>query len=72
MRHSIVGASIARPLNFSQKKALLHILFFLRKAKAERKGKKLKQEEKKPIPWEVADPKPPVVRSGKMGNRKQN
>ena len=53
-------------------KGLLHILFFLRKAKAERKGKKLKQEEKKPIPWEVADPKPPVVRSGKMGNRKQN
>ena len=31
----------------------------------------MKQEEKKPIPWEVADPKPPVVQSGKMENRKK-
>ena len=35
-------------------------------------GSKLKQNEKKPIPWEVADPKPPVVQSGHMENRKQN
>lgn len=32
----------------------------------------MKQEEKKPIPWEAVDPKPPVVHSGHMENRKQN
>lgn len=32
----------------------------------------MKQEEKEPIHWEVKDPKPPVVRSGRMENRKQN
>lgn len=31
----------------------------------------MKQEEKKPLPWEAADPKLPVVRSGHMENRKQ-
>ena len=31
-----------------------------------------KQEEKKPILWEVTDPKPPVIHSGHMENRKQN
>lgn len=31
-----------------------------------------KEEEKKPIPWEVADPKLPVVRSGHFENHKQN
>ena len=30
-----------------------------------------KQEEKKPIPWEMADPKPPVIRSGHLETRKQ-
>ncbi len=25
----------------------------------------MKQEEKKPIPWEVADPKPPVVNAAR-------
>ncbi len=29
----------------------------------------MKQEEKKPVDWEVKDPKPPVVRSGHMENR---
>ena len=29
-----------------------------------------KQEEKKPLPWEVADPKPPVIQSGHMENRR--
>ena len=49
------------------------ILFpFLRNTREEREGKAMKQEEKKPIPWEVADPKPPVIQSGKMENRKQN
>jgi len=32
----------------------------------------MKQDEKKPIPWEAVDPKPPVVESGRMENRKQN
>lgn len=32
----------------------------------------MKQEEKKAPAWEVVDPKPPVVQSGKMENRKQN
>ena len=31
----------------------------------------MKQEDKKPVPWEVSDPKLPVVRSGRMENRKQ-
>jgi hypothetical protein len=32
----------------------------------------MKQDEKKPISWEAADPKLPVVQSGKPENRKQN
>ena len=32
----------------------------------------MKQEEKKLQVWEVVDPKPPVVQSGKMEGRKQN
>lgn len=31
-----------------------------------------KEDEKKPIPWEIADPKPPVIQSGHMENRVQN
>lgn len=26
----------------------------------------MKEEEKKPVPWEITDPKPPVIRSGHM------
>lgn len=37
-----------------------------------KEGKTVKQEEKKPITWEVADPKPPIIQSGHMENRKQN
>ena len=32
----------------------------------------MKEEEKKPVNWEVTDPKPPVVRSGHLENRKAN
>ena len=32
----------------------------------------MKQEEKKPVDWEVTDPKPPVIRSGHMESRKEN
>ena len=31
-----------------------------------------KQEEKDPISWEMKDPKPPVIRSGHMEDRKQS
>jgi len=31
----------------------------------------MKEEEKKPIPWEAADPKLPVIQSGHMENRKR-
>lgn len=30
----------------------------------------MKKDEKEPVAWEVKDPKPPVVRSGHMENRK--
>ena len=32
----------------------------------------MKEEEKKPVPWEATDPKPPIIQSGHMENRKQN
>ena len=32
----------------------------------------VKEDEKKPLSWEVADPKPPVIQSGHMENRKEN
>ena len=34
--------------------------------------KEEKQEETKPTGWEVTDPKPPVIRSGHMEQRKAN
>lgn len=34
--------------------------------------KTMKEDEKKPIPWEIADPKPPVIQSGRMENRVRN
>lgn len=32
----------------------------------------MKEDEKKKIPWEAADPKPPVIQSGHLESRKQN
>lgn len=32
----------------------------------------MKEDEKKPVTWEAADPKPPVIQSGHFENRKQN
>ena len=32
----------------------------------------MKEDEKKTIAWEVADPKPPVIQSGHMENKKQH
>jgi len=31
----------------------------------------MKQDEKKPVTFEVTDPKPPVIRSGHMENRRE-
>ena len=31
----------------------------------------MKQDEKKTVPWEMADPKPPVVQSGRINDRKR-
>ena len=31
-----------------------------------------KEKEKKQVPWEMVDPKPPVIRSGHMENRRHN
>ncbi len=31
-----------------------------------------KENEKQPIGWEVVDPKPPVIRSGHMEDRRAN
>ena len=35
------------------------------------KEREEKREEKQPSPWEVADPKPPVIRSGHMETRRE-
>jgi hypothetical protein len=32
----------------------------------------MKEDEKKQIPWEAVDPKPPVIRSGHLENRIRN
>lgn len=32
----------------------------------------MKDDEKNPITWEVADPKPPVIQSGHLENRTRN
>jgi len=31
----------------------------------------MKEDEKKPITWEAMDPKPPVIHSGHMENKRQ-
>ena len=32
----------------------------------------MKEDEKKPLSWEAADPKPPVVQSGRLESRIKN
>lgn len=32
----------------------------------------MKENEKRPISWEVADPKPPVIHSGHLENQVRN
>lgn len=31
----------------------------------------MKEDEKKPLAWEIKDPKPPIIQSGRMENRRQ-
>ena len=45
---------------------------FLGKLSEEKGEKTMKEDEKKPITWEAADPKLPVVQSGHLEGRKQN
>ena len=45
---------------------------FLPPAHTTAEVKEMKEEEKKPQPWEAVDPKPPVVQSGHMENRLKN
>lgn len=30
----------------------------------------MKQDEKKPVTWEVVDPKPPVIQSGRLESKR--
>lgn len=30
----------------------------------------MKQDEKKPVTWEIADPKPPVIQSGRLESKR--
>jgi hypothetical protein len=39
--------------------------------KGEQGMEKEKHQEKQPIPWETTDPKPPVIHSGHMENKRQ-
>lgn len=32
----------------------------------------MKEEEKKTVPWEAVDPKPPVIRSGHLENQRRH
>jgi len=33
--------------------------------------KEEKQQEQKPVPWEMTDPKPPVIQSGRMEQHRE-
>ncbi len=51
----------------------MHILRCNGKTAPEKGGLTMKkEEEKKPVTWEVADPKLPVVRSGHLENQRRN
>ena len=49
-------------------------MIFMLLSTIEPRGENMKQEkqdEKKPVAWEMVDPKPPVIQSGHMENRKR-
>jgi hypothetical protein len=49
----------------------VHIFYGWIKNRAGRDGN-MKEDEKKPLSWEIADPKVPVIQSGHMENRRQS
>jgi hypothetical protein len=52
--------------------ASLHSFWKAGKTTSSKGGEDMKEEEKKPITWEAADPKLPVVQSGHLEDRKRN
>jgi hypothetical protein len=54
------------------RRGTVHTFLLPGKTSTGKGGEIMKEEEKKPITWEVADPKPPVIQSGHMENRKRN
>jgi hypothetical protein len=48
-----------------------HNFLFSAKTNGGKEGNFMKQEEKQPIPWEAKDPKPPIIHSGHLENKKQ-
>ena len=55
--------------DYARENALRIVPVFLRILYA--RGEHMKEEEKKPLSWEVKDPKPPIIQSGRMENRRQ-
>ena len=69
------AADFCNRITKSTRRFLLRVHIFCGAAKAIAEvinvKKEEKQDEKKPISWEIADPKPPVIRSGHMEQRKE-
>ena len=57
--------------NPPEREDFLHIQKSLGKNETGR-GRKMKEDEKKLLGWEMVDPKPPVIQSGHFENRKQH
>ena len=68
-------ADLCNGITKSTRRLFLRVHIFYQTAKpiAEVRNvkKEEKQDEKQPISWEIADPKPPVIRSGHMEQRKE-
>ena len=59
--------------NLQKRKNLKHETVHIRKGSADTLSEvtEMKEEEKKPLSWEVSDPKLPVIRSGHLEDKKQ-
>lgn len=53
------------------RKAFGILFFFRQRAQTSSEVKPMKEDEKKPRPWEAVDPKPPVVQSGHLESKAQ-
>lgn len=53
------------------RKAFGILVFFRQRAQTSSEVKPMKEEEKKPRPWEAVDPKPPVIQSGHLESKAQ-